>query len=643
MPFNRLQQYRERFFQTNWQANYPNENPAFLGEIKKRADYLLNDEIVFTDALDMEPLAVPFSIAEYKWNDYPLSDPEWTFMLSRQGFLVDLAITYYFTNDEQYLAKYLELVFDFIKENGVPNEENRLSWRPLDTGIRLTNLMKSFTYIEVESVLSDKQLLVLKESIQIHVDYLETSYIEKYDLSNWGVLAVTGMAAVELYFPELVDSNKHDFIWSKIQTQIELKFYEDGIHWEQSPLYHHQVITAFLYLVQVSSYLDELLSVDLSVALQQPIIAAHYYANEIDLLNPLHDSDNVDFSYIYDLYRYMGYLKDKLKSTSAILFVGSLYDQNRPNTTERYPELFYSIDSGFHAYKNEEMYFTLFNGLHGSSHGHATNGSFTLDVENEPFIVDPGRYTYTEDALRLYLKEEQAHNTVTIKNQPATTIEGSWDYSSLAEPIFDKVRETTVGPLFEIGWTGRNDESLYIINRTVLYIKDSQTYVFYDRVESSGFVEIETHFQLDPALTVTHQLDHELGLGRNDISGKIWVNKGQLTLSEKELSKIYNEKLAHQRVTNTVKTEEPVTGMVTVLTLNDAVEVRNIPAYQNNKEGLTDYIEAIQIRNGSETLDLYFLNRDVVKGDKLFKTKDHQSFYGQINIVNEKGILNRLK
>ena len=96
-------------------------------------------------------------------------------------------------------------LLDFIQEEGEPNSTNRNVWRPLDVGIRVMNWLKSLTYI---SIADYKQLgidKVLRNALLVHLEYLERSYIDKYRLSNWGVLVTGGMAAMDLFLPELVN------------------------------------------------------------------------------------------------------------------------------------------------------------------------------------------------------------------------------------------------------------------------------------------------------------------------------------------------------------------------------------------------------------------------------------------------------
>lgn len=70
---------------------------TILKPLFERTSYLLKDQIIYNDAMDMEACSIPYSLKEYAWNRYPDDDPEWLFMLSRQSFLVDLAQAYALT------------------------------------------------------------------------------------------------------------------------------------------------------------------------------------------------------------------------------------------------------------------------------------------------------------------------------------------------------------------------------------------------------------------------------------------------------------------------------------------------------------------------------------------------------------------
>ena len=73
-------------------------------------------------------------------------------------------------------------------------------------------------------------------------------------------------------------------------------------------------------------------------------------------------------------------------------------------------------------YKTEDIYFTLFNGLHGSSHGHASTGSFTLQLQGDDLISDSGCYSYVNKAEWLQPKECDSHNTMFIAENSHTLV-----------------------------------------------------------------------------------------------------------------------------------------------------------------------------------------------------------------------------
>ena len=205
MNLQKIENYQLKFYQKDLLSGYLEKHSKLLEPLFERTYFLLKDQIIYNDAMDMEACSIPYSLKEYAWNRYPGDDPEWLFMLSRQSFLLDLAQAYALTKEKCYLQKWYSLLLDFIQEEGEPNSTNRNVWRHLDVGIRVMNWMKSLTYI---SIADYKQLgidKVLRNALLVNLEYLERSYIDKYRLSNWGVLVTGGMAAMDLFLPELVN------------------------------------------------------------------------------------------------------------------------------------------------------------------------------------------------------------------------------------------------------------------------------------------------------------------------------------------------------------------------------------------------------------------------------------------------------
>lgn len=82
-------------------------------------------------------------------------------------------------------------------------------------------------------------------------------------------------------------------------------------------------------------------------------------ADNQDILNPINDSDHVNFHYVYDIYRKLGFIfEPSMTANMARLWTGDLYEE-RIWETMKPKELFRGESSGLMAYKAEDIYFTL--------------------------------------------------------------------------------------------------------------------------------------------------------------------------------------------------------------------------------------------------------------------------------------------
>lgn len=514
-----IKEYQKLFYSGDWLKEYRDSNSAVIENIRKRTDLLISGDIVFNDCLDMEACEIPYPIDNYKWNSYPSDDPEWLYMLSRQGFMVDLAIRYKIDEDKCFLEFGKTTLLDFINNNGVPNDNNRESWRPLDSGLRLFNWLKSLLYLPLDTLFTEEEWDLFNRSINIHCNHSKNTFIEKYYLSNWGILSLSGTAMKELFSCSKGKIIKKNWVWLTFERMINLQFFKDGIHWEQSPLYQHEVVNILTYLLQISEYLQQKLPFNLRELLKKPIQATHYQANNQKVLNAINDSDQVDFGYVYDYYCLLGFLPMKLKTYQAKLYAGSMYDGDR---NIHLNNIFAEIDSGFLSYKSES-YFTLINGWHGSSHGHASTGSFTFQIDDYQLLIDSGRYSYVNNKLRIFLKGESAHNTLRIPGHPGTNITSSWTYSSLSEPIGKCIYPTSFGFYSECSWLSGED---IIFKRQFIYIKEIQVLIILDQIFNK-FVPFVADFHYADNLNIYLKNSNKIIIKNNKRTFKHYFFNGQ--------------------------------------------------------------------------------------------------------------------
>lgn len=618
-----LKSYREKFFEDNFVEKIKQEKNDYLQEVLKRSDHLLNGYIIYTDAMDMETSFTPYKINDYKWKHTPNNDEEWCFMLNRQGFTLDLAISYILTNDEKYLLKWKELVFSFIKEEGEPNSQNKLCWRPLDAGLRLGFWVRSLVYLGQESF-DTSEWKELLNSIEIHKEYLEKSFVNKYLLSNWGVLALSGVAIATLFEKDSI--KKYEDIWEKLKTTIELQFTKEGVQWEQSPLYHHEVILNYAYILQISEILDINLPINLRERLKDFVKSAYYMCDQKDYLLALNDSDYVDFSYVYDFYRGMNLLNDKsLENLKSKILLGNYYLKKINNyKLEKYSESFFDSIGGLAVIKDKDYYLTCFNGLHGSSHGQSSQGAITLTYKGEPILIDCGRYSYTECKERITLNEDISHNTATFKNLKGTVIKDSWGYERLLEPLGMDMKDEKNFSYVEMLWLAKEDSQMALFRRHTILFKDIKTLVIVDDVKTNQNDELELYFHLDKK--------YDVMLEKNTLKTDniLIYSDGNLETYEHYHSPRYNLLSNH-----TVVKVRNNNFSATVISLEKDIKIEKIPVYQNNQKEEFKSCKGIKLNLFGKTKEIYVNSLEIVKHDKLLCGENNHLFYGNVVIFED--------
>lgn len=385
---------------------------------------------------------------------------------------------------------------------------------------------------------------------------------------------------------------------------------------------------ALAYIILFSEYTQVEMLVDLRSELENAFNSSVYMSDNNDILVGLNDSDTVDFTYVYDIYRLMGLINDKENRCNySLVYTGLKYSATSA-TEEKILELFLGIDSGFYAVKNSKLHLTFFNGLHGSSHGHASNGNISLTYDNEPIIINTGRYTYLESDIRLELKGENSQNSVSLRNSPATIIDGSWSYKKLANPLAHQLIEKNNNIIIEGSWAGTNGKYCYVIERKIVYMKDIEAIVIFDHITNpKGPIEIT--YCLSPEVEIDHEGDH---LILND-QLVIWSSDAKIELQEQVYSPRYNEKLKSKKVVLTQKVDQEYYSNITAI-VPKRMQCFSKKAKQTQSIDYSDYIKGLELKDGDYKKEIYFMTQDVVKGDKLFINDDGVKFYGKINIVD---------
>lgn len=451
------------------------------------------------------------------------------------------------------------------------------------------NWITLLMHLLAEKCISDADAGMMIDSLKTQFLNLRSRYIGKYTLSNWGVLQTTAICAGQVWLSDSLPEEITKWAWEELRLQLSLQILEDGSHWEQSPMYHVEVLNACTLLLTQLIFAQSLghpLSAEAKDAMfSQKAWQDHHEANagpgegfcadhsgwlsdavRVLSRHVLHTSDpvrqqlalgNSDVTDICDvmcrtasilegsgIYRFAAGEAVDFDSAWQLGAPGIVrFSSIRPMTPRHtsWPlkdsgNIFFRSGWG-----NDASFTHLKNGTLGSSHGHADQTHLALYHRGTPFLIDSGRYTYLEeDPLRPLQKKPCAHNVCVIDGQSGGEPNGSWSYHSYDETLKNYFCECDDSHYGEMAFHGAlADGTPYLMIRKLLAV-DSGIWLSAQDVICQGTHHLKEYFHLDPAEFV-----------RQEESGYLLINEeAQLRLMPSEdmslrqgiISKRYNEK-----------------------------------------------------------------------------------------------------
>ena len=506
-------------------------------KILAQADRLMAHTFSFEDRWDMEPCREPFTLKEMIWDRSPNGDPEWIFMLNRHEYMNKLLIAGWLTGDKAYVEKLKWFLFHWIQANPIL-PEGTVTTRTIDTGIRCMSWQYLLLHLLGEGLMEEREAAGILESMKEQFASLRKRYIGKYTLSNWGVLQTASICNGYLWFHEYLPSDgTEDWAWQELERQIGLQVLDDGAHWEQSMMYHMEVLLACMKLlascrawVRIENRTEFWRDTDWLEKAVDRMSRYVLFASGPDHLQIAQcDSDVTDVRDVMvkaavltgdGRYRYAGY--DTADLDSAWMF-GSAGVTGYSAMAGRKPESLSlaAADAGhifFRSSWEEDSHFTYMKcGPLGSGHGHADLTHISLHYRGCPILVDSGRYSYVEEEpLRPFLKSAQAHNVCVIEGESHGSPRGSWGYDSFGQSFKNYYREQ--GPVHygEMAYHGcLMSGAHYLVIRKVMAV-DQGIWMIVNDIRCDGGHEVKEYYHLDSAVQGT-----PIGTG-TDGAGECW-------------------------------------------------------------------------------------------------------------------------
>ena len=406
-----------------------------------------------------------FSSPEYRRH----GDVKRVWDLNKQHHLVDLARAYRQSGDQKYqnmlTSHFLDWVERFPYMHGI-------GWNtPLIVAQRAINWIICYNLDAFPERLHPTLASSLFDHGKYLAENLEINYAGNNSNHLIGDLAALHLVGLTLRKQDWV-SKSLDMLLNEVQRQI----YPDGVDYEQSSGYHRYVLE-FLTLVWYANGQKMQLLTD-------TITRMSSFLNDI-----ARDDESLPFLSDWDGAKV--WVADHHRPVE-------LYGLGRKSETSvQYP------NGGYYILKGGPFHLVFDCGPVGmggrqlATHGHSDLLSFCLDVKGEPFIIDPGSGTYTQNReIHDYFRSSSGHNTITVDGQDQCGLAGTWALKK--HPKTTLLSWETSDTLDKV--CGEHDGYKPIMHRREIQLvkEQSPTIKMFDDLVGDGVHRYECYLHLSP-------------------------------------------------------------------------------------------------------------------------------------------------
>lgn len=481
---------------------------------------------------DMEPTCemVEFK-EEIDWEAVPFGDPEFTYQLNRHRYFLCLGQAYWLTGAEKYAVSFRNLFCAWIKANPITEGKQKTVWRTIEAGIRAENWLKSIPYFYHSKSITGEDWNLFEQALSLHGRFLYENDSVFARKSNWGVIESHGLYMIGALLPHL-DS---EGIWKKTAVErlchmLETQVMEDGVHWEQSPMYQNEVLKCCLEVLRIARLTGDKLPERIPGVVRKMAHVNRFMKKPNHCQPVTGDSDETDVRDILTISAYE--FSDAILKSEAYehLDFEGIWDYGRKAAMDyeqmavRYEEsdtgiLFYELkDSGNYYLKSHDRknsnYMHFAAGSLGGGHGHMDKLHIDLAIAGKDVLVDSGRFTYVDGEERRTLKSGYAHNVPMVDGKEYTVCTDSWGVSGATSTSGCYVKQGGNITFLESGHLGYLSEGVYV-RRKVLAL-GTDIFILMDELFGKEEHNFEQLFHFSP-------------------EGKISLNEGRATYEEEQV------------------------------------------------------------------------------------------------------------
>lgn len=445
----------------------------------KTADELLTHTFLFQLPWDMEQTQEPVHFSgEISWKYVLHEDREFTYQMNRHRYWICLGQAYALTGDERYAQEFVFQLLDWLEKEPWTPENEETTWRSLEAGLRADYWVRAMNLCADSPAVTKEVAARFWEGLSVHARRLsENSKWAFSEKSNWGVMEYTGLYLLGF----LLENKEYTQKARRYLTHaLHVQVMDDGIHWEASPMYHNEVLMAYLEVLRIANIWG-----DVPFSPEEMEIIEKMACASMDLQTPAGhqpmtgDSDDTD---IRDLLSEAALLfrSGRLKAggfscldAESIWLFGPEGFADYQNINEEKPDaglvLFPSSGQAVlrSSWGKEGDWLYVKNGPVGGGHGHMDKLHIGLWLNGEEVLADSGRCTYKDVPERYALKSSRAHNVPLLNNKNYAESEDTWKYSSLPQCFPNQVKQKGEFLFLEGAHGGYEAQGIIIRRRVV--------------------------------------------------------------------------------------------------------------------------------------------------------------------------------
>ena len=401
---------------------------------------------------------------------------EWTWQLTRHGFIGALSAMYAFTGEDKYAEKAVWYMLSWIKQAVRPEDGTSpyatLCWRTIECGLRIQMWTDVLHRLMKSPAMTDEAICTIFRSNWETCHRLRVDHAKG---TNWLVMEMTGLAKHSMAFPVFAESE--DFLayaLEKLNETFYMQMHPDGFQYELSTCYHRVVVNQCMVVANLLKRYGGRMDQKFYDTIEKALLVYIRLSGSGFIVPDLSDGDfgnvlgflcghTVNFPE-NENFRYVESGGKEGKMTLPIFDV-------LENA---------GIVIGRDTWENAGRVSFLFDaGKIGSNHQHEDKLNLLVSAFGKPLLVESNRYAYDTSAIRQYVLSSASHNTILVDGMGQNRKKGlKWTPETLTSveeiPTYTSDGFDYALGVYEEGY-GPDQLPLAKHTREVIFVKKPQT------------------------------------------------------------------------------------------------------------------------------------------------------------------------